>query len=303
MAPARGGGAVDSSNVLLGTFYVITELCVLMAIMALVKTYSANVDVAVILLFRYWFCLPGLLLLAACRRGRAMWKAADTWTLVYRCVFGFSGLATMYIALSLIEISKYVALNQSSALFITFLAPFMLGERVGVRRWLAVIAGFLGVMIILQPGAEGWFHRGVVFALMSPVLHAFMFIYLRKLGLSTPPVTTALIYNCFGAGMVTLHCLATLAVVPTAPHTLLILASCGLLSSVQQILMAAAYVHAAASTLASVRYLSVPLSMVVGIVLFDEVLTASFLLGTIIVVLANHYIVLREKVRETAHEE
>ncbi|MCY4260709.1 MAG: DMT family transporter, partial [Rhodobacteraceae bacterium] len=236
MRPVQTIQTTGSGNILVGTAFVITELCVLMIIMALVKIYSANTDIAVILLFRYWFCLPGLLLLAGRRRGRDLFRVADAWILVYRCVFGFAGLATMYIALSLIEISRYVALNQSSALIITLLAPFMLAERVGIRRWVAVIAGFAGVLIILQPGMEGWFHRGVAFALLSPVLHAFMFIYLRKLGLSTPPETTALIYNVFGACLMSLYCLVSAPVIPAEPLTLLILVACGVLSSVQQVL-------------------------------------------------------------------
>ncbi len=67
--------------------------------------------------------------------------------------------------------------------------------------------------------------------------------------------------------------------------------------------MVSAHVHATASTLAPLRYLAAPLSMIVGILFFDEVLTASFLLGPLIVVLTTHYIVVRENVRKAARPE
>lgn len=289
-SPARG-----SNDIILATIVVLVEISTLMAMVTIVKATSADVDVEIILLFRFWFCLPGLFLLAVYQRGRKFWHVTDVQTLVIRSVVGFSGLVVMFIAISMVEITMFVALGQTCTVFVTILAPFMLGEPVGVRRWMAVVAGFIGVLIILQPGTEGWLSTGVLFALLSPLLAALMFVYLRKLGRTTPPVTTALLYNSFGTCMITAWCLSGPLELPDEPVTLLALAACGLLSSAQQFLMATAFALAPASTLAPIRYLTVPMSMAIGILLFDEIITPGFLLGSAVIVLATHYILVREK--------
>ena len=295
-------GTPGSSNSVLGTITVVVEVFILMAMMTIVKIFSVEVEVAMILLFRFWFSLPGLFLLAAYQRGTQMWQIADMSALMIRSIVGFAGLVVMFIAISMVEISKVVALGQACAVFITLLAPLFLGEQVGIRRWMAVLAGFAGVLVILQPGTEGWITPGIIYALLSPLLAAFMFIYLRKLGLTSPPVSTALIYNCFGTCMITAWCLFISASLPADPTTWIVLAFCGVLSSFQQFFMATAYAQAPASTLAPVRYLSVPLSIVIGFLLFDEEITAGFLLGTLVIVLAAHYIVMRERMVELGRE-
>ena len=59
------------------------------------------------------------------------------------------------------SLAKVTTLFQTLTLFITFLAPFLLGERAGWRRWTAVIVGFGGAIMVISPGADGWSPMGV----------------------------------------------------------------------------------------------------------------------------------------------
>ena len=293
---------VGTNNVILGTFAIFLELCILMAISSIVKTVSSEVSISVILLFRFWFCLPFLFAIGLYQHGIGVFHVSDVQSLILRSVFGFIGLTTMFIALSLVDITKVVALGQTSAVFITLLAPLILGESVGMRRWIAVLIGMCGVLIVLQPGTEGWFAPGILFALASPFFAALMFIFLRKIGLSDTPATSSIVYNCFGTLVISIWCLTSAVDLPSSPTIWVILAIGGVLSTFQQILMATAHALAPASTLAPMRYFAVPISIAIGIVLFQEEITWNFLLGTLVIILSTHYIVIRQRLRERMGE-
>jgi drug/metabolite transporter (DMT)-like permease len=80
---------------------------------------------------------------------------------ILRSLFVTTGMGTFYWAITLIPLAEATAMQFIAPLVVTALSPFLLGEKVGIRRWLSVIAGFAGVLIVLQPefGARGLFHR------------------------------------------------------------------------------------------------------------------------------------------------
>ena len=187
------------TNLPLGASVALGEITMMVVVSALVKLVSDDIATTTILLFRYALCLPLLLVTAVWQRGRSALSITKPRTLSLRITTGLISLACFYAALDLMPLSLVTVLFQTLTLFVTLLAPMMLGERVGWRRWTAVIAGFGGTMLLLNPAAGGWTLTGVLLGLGSPFFGALMMITLRRLGRHDSPASTAVWHNGMGA--------------------------------------------------------------------------------------------------------
>ncbi|MGB1668516.1 MAG: DMT family transporter, partial [Candidatus Puniceispirillaceae bacterium] len=216
-------------------------------------------------------------------------------TLAIRIVTGLISLACFYAALDLMALSLVTVLFQTLTLFVTFLAPLLLGERVGWRRWSAVIVGFGGTMLLLNPSAAGWTMAGLLFGLGSPFYGAMMMISLRKLGRRDSPATTAVWHNDCGALIFAGIVVVTGARLPSTGTDLAILVAVGVLSSFQQFGLALSHKLVPASILAPLHYLSIPMGIAAGIWLFGEVLTAEIIIGSTIIIASSIFILRRER--------
>ena len=189
----------NKDKVPLGIFTCILEILTLTAIATIVKFASPNTSVITILLFRYIFCLPLLIIIGLSQRGILFLQINKKKTLIARIIIGITGLTSYFIAISLIGIGKTIALGQLVTIFITILAPAMLSEKVEIKRWFAVIIGLIGSIIVIDPEKSGWLNFGIFWGLNSAFFAALLNIYLRKLGNSDKPISTALWYNITGA--------------------------------------------------------------------------------------------------------
>ncbi|MEX0504157.1 DMT family transporter [Alphaproteobacteria bacterium LSUCC0719] len=281
----------------LGVTIAIAEILLTVGISALVKLVAPEIDTVTVLLFRYALCLPLLVVMALWQRRRQAFSVAAPRILAVRVAAGLASLTCFYAALDLMSLAKVTVLFQTITLCVTFLAPFMLQEPVGWRRWSAVIVGFGGTLILLEPGAAGWSLAGVLVGLGSPFFGAIMMIMLRRLGQHDSPATTAVWYNGTGAALFLALVLVWDASLPATPRDIMILVLIGVLSSFQQFFIAFSHKLAPASLLAPLRYLSIPFGIVAGILFFDEVLSVAVLVGSGVVVASSIFILRRERVR------
>ncbi len=291
--------SVSQSDLLKGASALFAEIAFSFGIAIFVKWLEPSLSIIVILFFRYLCCLPLLFAYGLISRGKHVMQVNNKKMVALRTLSGFLGLTGWFLAVSMIDLSLATALSQTMPIFITILAALIIGEKVGIHRIGAVIAGFVGVMILLGPTqltAPGW---GVVFGLASPFFAGLMFVFLRILGKGDEAVTTALWYNVFGtfaAGGLALYLGADW---PDGQSSLAIwgmLVAVGVLASFQQFLMALSHRFAPASVLAPVHYTSIPMGVMIGIVFFQEELTSGFILGVVIILTANYYILNRERV-------
>ena len=283
-------------NVPLGVSFALSEIMLMVVISIMVKLVSPQIDTITVLLFRYALCLPLLLAAAIWQHGRTAFAITAPGTLGVRIVAGLLSLSFFYAALDLMSLAKVTVLFQTVTLFVTLLAPFLLGERTGWRRWAAVVIGFAGTVILLGPDASGWNRQGVMFALGAPFFGAIMLIMLRRLGQRDSPVSTSLWYNGVGCGVFLFLVIAFDATFPRLGEDILILVCIGVLSSFQQFFLSFSHSLARASLLAPLRYLSIPMGIVAGILLFDEKLTSGILAGSAVVIASSVFILWRERV-------
>ena len=94
---------------------------------------------------------------------------------VYRCIVGLLAMTGFFYAYSLMPLADAIAIGFAAPIFITALSVPLLGERVGLRRWIACLVGFLGVLIMVQPGS-GVFEWSAMVALGATVFYAFYII-------------------------------------------------------------------------------------------------------------------------------
>ena len=294
-----GTGTTDADggqvNLPLGVSVALGEIAIMVAVSVLVKLVSADIDTVTVLLFRYLLCLPLLVATAVWQRGGEALSITAPRTLAIRIVTGLISLACFYAALDLMALSLVTVLFQTLTLFVTFLAPLLLGERVGWRRWTAVVIGFGGTVLLLNPSAAGWTMAGVLLGLGSPFFGAMMMIALRKLGRRDSPATTAVWHNGCGALVFAAIVMVTGANMPSTGTDIGILVAVGVLSSFQQFGLAFSHKLLPASIMAPLHYLSIPMGITAGILLFGEVLTPEIVIGSAVVIASSIFILRRER--------
>jgi drug/metabolite transporter (DMT)-like permease len=191
----------------------------------------------------------------------------------------FLGLAEMHVVFSCFP------------LVITALSAPMLGESVGWRRWLAVMVGFLGTLIILKPGT-GVFDPYALIPLICAVLYSFYNIYTRKVARRDSFETSLLYFGYVGliassiAAAITWQSIPSAAVKP--------LAYLCITSMAAHLMLIKALELAPAVVLQPINYLILVWAVLIGIFYFGESISASTFGGVAIVVLSGLYVVYRE---------
>ena len=201
--PDNHAGPPPEQNVSLGMMFLFSEIIIGMGISALVKQISGDASFFVIMFYRYLASLPLLFLLGWHQRQKKLLQVKKVKTLVARIIMGTFGLSAWFNAVIYLPLSVATVLAQTMAIFITVMAPFILGERVGAHRIGAVLFGFVGVVLLINPFSEAdssplW-GIGFAFGIATPFFGALMFIFLRKLGQTESPISTTLWYNITGA--------------------------------------------------------------------------------------------------------
>lgn len=207
------------------------------------------------------------------------------------------GTVTYVYALSQIPLPNAAAILQALPLAVTMGAALFFGETVGWRRWLAIGIGFLGVMVIIRPGAEG-FSSASLLVVGSVVAAATRDLATKKIDAAVPSLmislTAAIAITLTGALMIG----ATGDWRPVSTHNLLIMAfgSVMLFCGYQTIIMAMR--TGEISFIAPFRYTSLLWAIALGIVLIGETPDGWMLAGSAIVVIAGLYAFYRETVTQ-----
>ncbi len=263
----------------------------------LVKQLGSDVNIITALFYRFLFSLPVLFFFAIYVRGRHFLQINQTRIMLLRVIFGCCGITFWFLSLRHMPLGMATALFQSSVIFITILSPIFLGEKVGLYRWSAVLAGLSGVLIITDPlsGDMSWyFLYGIGAALTGAVLS----LLLRQLGKGDAPVSVAIWYNLIG--FVALSMIVLILperLYPISQLVMIDLILLGVIGAGLQIVLTTAYRHSDAVVVASMRYLQMPVSGVVGYSLFAEIMSHEEIIGAMIIISSCLVIAWRELVR------
>ena len=187
------------------------------------------------------------------------------------------------------------ALGFAKSFFVTIFAVIVLKESVGPYRWSAVAIGFVGVLVMLRPGADGVSVHGLL-AIAGAAAAGAVMVIIRLLS-RTESTTTILAFQAIGVGLV-MAVPAWLGWVAPTPHEWLLLALIGVVSYFAQKANVIAYRYGEASLLASLDYVRLVYATLLGWLLFEQLPGVSTWAGALIIVLASIYTVHREAKRK-----
>jgi drug/metabolite transporter (DMT)-like permease len=289
-----------SSNIIGSLIWIIFIFLSLFTHM-IIKSLSGDVDFIITLFSRFAYSLPVLFILAYIARKSLLFQINNWKNIALRSFFGFVTMIMVFSSLQLIPIGLTTALAQSSAIYVTLLSPFVLGEKIGLIRWTAVIAGLIGVFLMINPisiinETSDLSAFGIYLAFGSAVTHAALAIILRKIGKTEHPATTALIHNLVTTLVIsfTIVFLGTkfygktgeygLEILITPNNILYTLVSLGIIGSFVQYLMAQSYKYAEATILVTLRYLAIPLATLFGFIIWNEIPSYNQIIGGLIVI-------------------
>ena len=201
-----------------------------------------------------------------------------------------------YFALKHLPLELCAAIGFVSPLFVTALSIPFLGERVGLRRWIAVLIGLLSVLMILRPGGVS-FQLAMLLPLGSSLCWA-MALVLTRLMRGSEQALTVLAWSSLVGGAAVFPVVWPVWVTPNASQwTILILL--GVFNGLGQYLVIRAFMLASASLLAPFSYSIIIWSMLIGLIIFNSFPDGITLVGTAILIAAGLYIWHREKVTNT----
>lgn len=287
---------------LIGILYLCLGVFVFSLQDAIIKLISLTGDYPVTqaVAIRSVVAIPILLVIVAMGPGlRAIFTANAPWLLV-RALVLFISYTTYYLAFPALPLADAVALYFTVPLFVTILAGPFLGERAGLAAWLAVLAGFVGVVVMLQPGA-GVFEWAALLSLASAVMYAASMLMTRKLGVSEAASVMSFYQNClvlvgalvitgiaeFTGPMENAHPSIAFLLrgweTPTWPH-LLLMGACGLVAASGMVFLSQAYRVARASAVTSFEYTGILWAPLWGFLIFGEVPRLTTLIGAALIV-------------------
>ncbi len=200
-----------------------------------------------------------------------------------------------FTAYTLLPLADVTAIGFAAPLFIVMLAALLLRERVHVYRWSAVVIGFIGVLVIVGPGARmpSGATIGVVYALTSAALAALAMIFLRRMSAHEHSTAIAF-YFMLTAAVVSLFTLPFGWNFPTGHRRMGPASACGLSGGVGQLFLSFSYRYGEASLLAPFDYTAMIWAVALGYFVFGELPMANVWIGTVIVISAGLLILWRE---------
>jgi len=218
----------------------------------------------------------------------------DRWVLLRA---SFEGLGTfLYLAaLFNLPLGNVTAINQSSPLFVAVLAMLFLKERVGTARWLAIGAGFTGVLLVIQPGLAG-FNAYAWLCLIATLIYAFRDLLTRKV----PPATPSILITLATAGVVWLMAGGVLLVqgwTPMEARDVGLLAIASVLLSTGYYASIAAMRHAELSVVAPFRYVGLLWAVLLGWVFWGDIPNALAWVGIALLIAAGLAMIRQQRTR------
>ncbi|MCG8360710.1 MAG: DMT family transporter [Kiloniellales bacterium] len=259
---------------------------------ALVKELSDSVPTMQIVFFRSLFAFIPL--------GFIIWRQGlinalrihDRWGHVLRGVFGVLAMAIFFFAFGRMPLADAIAITFAAPIFVTALSVPLLGEKVGIRRWSAVIVGFLGVLVMVQPGGSGLLDPIAGVMLLGTLFYALAMIMVRRL--SRTETNASIVFSfTFAATLVSAAFLPFQWVTP-GPETLALLITVGLIGGLAQILMTMAFRAGDVSLIAPFDYTTMLWATLLGFIFWGEIPGNNIWIGVTIVTASGLYILYRE---------
>jgi len=227
-------------------------------------------------------------LLLSPTQGLSIWRV-NSW----RChllrsamLAGMTGLN--FWALQYLQMAVTGAMQFSVPLLIAVISSWWLHEKLDARRWLAIVVGFAGVLLVIRPGSQA-FHPAIVLSVVSALLYAGFNLLTRRMAASESPQAMQLLSACGAALLLAVPALLQWRT-PADVLSWGLLALCGLTGGLGHLFVAMAHRHASASVLGPFLYQQILYMTLWGWLVFHQVPDAFVVAGALVVVASGVYL-------------
>jgi S-adenosylmethionine uptake transporter len=274
-----------------GAFFALIAFGIYATHDVVVKFLGAEYHAIQIIFFAQLLSFPLVTLMLMRDGTEGHLRPVHPWWMALRTVSTVVTGVTAFYAFSVLELAQTYAILFATPLLITVLAIPVLGEKVGLRRGLAVVVGLLGVMVVLRPGAAA-FSLGHLAALVAAVASSLASVVVRKIGAVERSVVL-LLYPMM-ANFIVLGCALPFVYKPMQIEHLGMLGIIAIFAFIAMLLVIAAYRRAEAVIVAPMQYSQMIWAILYGYVIFHEIPDEWTLIGASIIIASGIYIVLRE---------
>ena len=268
------------------------SVCAFSLMDVLVK-WSDAYPVGQVLFFRGFCGIIPLLFLIPRDRFLDFYKTTRPILHFKRCLSGLIALVAIFIALRNLPLATVVSITFAAPIFTTIFSIFLLKEKVGLYRWLAVFVGFVGIIVITEPGFSSlnfYYIYPIIFCLGL----SYVAIAIRKLS-TTEPVWLISFFFSFSIAIMGLLSLFQGWVMPNFLD-LFLLSMVGILGGLANLWLSQSYKYSEVSLVTPLKYLALVFAIIFGYFIWSEVPTLKTLLGALLVIVSSFIIFRREMI-------
>ncbi len=274
----------------LGFLYMFMSICAF-SLMDVIVKWSVDYPIGQVLFFRGFFGIIFYFFVIPRNRLHNFYQTSRPGLHFLRCISGLIALVAIFIALRKLPLATVVSISFAAPIFTTILSIFLLSEKVGIFRWLAVLIGFLGILIITEPGISQ-LNIYYVFPIIFCLGLSYVAITIRQLS-STEPVWLISFYFSLSITLLSFFTIPQGWIMPSFNH-LILLSFVGIFGGVANLWLSQSYKYSEVSLVTPLKYLALVFAIIFGYLIWGEIPTIKTLIGAFLVIISTLIIFRRE---------
>ena len=280
----------------LGFLYMFISICAF-SLMDVIVKWSVNYPIGQVLFFRGFFGIIFYFFVIPRERLHNFYRTKRAGLHFLRCISGLIALVSIFIALRELPLATVVSISFAAPIFTTIFSIFLLSEKVGIYRWLAVLVGFFGILIITEPGISE-LNIYYIFPIIFCLGLSYVAITIRQLS-STEPVWLISFYFSLSITLLSFLTIPQGWVMPSL-NDFILLSFIGIFGGVANLWLSQSYKYAEVSLVTPLKYLALIFAIIFGYFIWNEIPTIKTLMGSLLVIFSTLIIFRREIYKKKA---
>ena len=261
------------------------------SIMDVIVKWSVDYPIGQVLFFRGFFGIVFYFFIIPKNRLHDFYVTKRAGLHFLRCFSGLIALVAIFIALRSLPLATVVSISFAAPIFTTIFSIFLLSEKVGIYRWLAVIIGFIGILIITEPGITN-LNIYYIFPIIFCLGLSYVAITIRQLSTSEP-VWLISFYFSLSITLLSFFTIPQGWIMPDLKD-FLILSMIGIFGGVANLWLSQSYKYSEVSLVTPLKYLALVFAIIFGYFIWNEIPTIKTLIGALLVIVSTMIIFRRE---------
>ena len=274
----------------LGFLYMFLSVCAF-SLMVLIIKWTTDYPLGQVVFFRGFFGIVFYFFIIPKNRIKNFYQTKRPILHFLRCLVGLIAMVSIFIALRNLPLATVVSISFAAPIFTTIFSIFLLSEKVGIYRWLAVLIGFLGILIITEPGFES-LNIYYIFPIIFCIGLSYVAIAIRKLSSTEPVWLISLNFSI----AITIAGLCSLPYGWKIPSffDFFVLSLVGFFGGVANLWLSQSYKFSEVSLVTPLKYLGLVFAIFFGYLIWGEIPSLKSLFGGLLVILSSIIIFRRE---------